>query len=121
MLDTYTGRENETLEVLKIYPMKTLAFEEKADSDTFEEYDPDNMIIKVNVWREGLTSLSEDALKPVHMKVGKDLPMDAFRTQIAQANGIDDPANVIVMKRNPMLNSMKQLEVVSDQLEKTLN
>ena len=29
MLDTYDGRENETLEVLRIYPMKTLAFEEK--------------------------------------------------------------------------------------------
>ena len=36
MLDTYDDRENDTLEVLKIYPMKTLAFEEKADEDTFE-------------------------------------------------------------------------------------
>lgn len=40
LLDTYTGRENETLEVLKIYPMKTLALEEKSDEDMFEEYDP---------------------------------------------------------------------------------
>jgi hypothetical protein len=31
MLDTYSGRENETLEVLKIYPLKTLALEEKKD------------------------------------------------------------------------------------------
>ena len=36
MLDTYDDRENDTLEVLKIYPMKTLAFEEKADEDKFE-------------------------------------------------------------------------------------
>lgn len=30
MMETYTGKENETLEVLKIYPMKTLVLEEKA-------------------------------------------------------------------------------------------
>ena len=40
MLDTYTGKENDSLEVLKIYPMKTLAFEEKLSTETFEEYDP---------------------------------------------------------------------------------
>jgi hypothetical protein len=40
MLDTYTGRDQESLEVLKIYPMKTLAFEEKLDCADFEEYDP---------------------------------------------------------------------------------
>ena len=33
MLDTYDGRENETLEVLRIYPMKTLALEEKIPGD----------------------------------------------------------------------------------------
>jgi hypothetical protein len=31
MLDTYTGKEDESIEVLKIYPMKTLALEEKSD------------------------------------------------------------------------------------------
>ena len=42
-LDTYTGRENETLEVLKIYPLRTLAFEEKADEDKFVDYDPNSI------------------------------------------------------------------------------
>ena len=78
MLDTYTGRENETLEVLKIYPMKTLAFEEKGDDDDFVEYDPDSMIVKVNLWKEGLNSLNEESLKPTHTKVRRDLQMDAF-------------------------------------------
>lgn len=64
MLDTYTGRENDSLEVLKIYPMKTLAFEEKQPSQVFEEYDPNQMVVKVNVWRDGIQSLSEDVLKP---------------------------------------------------------
>lgn len=79
MLDTYTGRENETLEVLKIYPMKTLALEEKTDDEVFEEYDPDSMVVKVSMWREGLVSLSEDALKPTHTKIRKDLQMSVFQ------------------------------------------
>jgi len=51
MLDTYTNRENETLEVLKIYPMKTLALEEKGDEDMFEDYDPNQIVVKINLWR----------------------------------------------------------------------
>lgn len=30
MMETFTGLESETLEVLKIYPMKTLVLEEKS-------------------------------------------------------------------------------------------
>ena len=43
MLDTFTGREDETLRSLKIYPMRTLAFEEKGPEEMFEDYDPDSM------------------------------------------------------------------------------
>ena len=52
MLDTYTGRELESFEVLKIYPMKTLVLEEKKSEDEFEEYDPNSIIVKINIWRE---------------------------------------------------------------------
>jgi hypothetical protein len=62
MLDTYTSRENETFEVLKIYPMKTLALEEKDDEDMFEEYDPNAIVVKINTWRGGLNSLTEEEL-----------------------------------------------------------
>jgi hypothetical protein len=44
--------------------MKTLAFEEKLPTDTFEEYDPNQMVIKINWWRIGIVSLAEDVLKP---------------------------------------------------------
>lgn len=54
MLDTYTGRDHDSLEILKIYPMKTLAFEEKLATDCFEEYDPNQMVVKLNCWREGI-------------------------------------------------------------------
>lgn len=62
MLDTYSGREDQTLEILKIYPMKTLVLEEKGDEDMFEEYNPNQIIVKINLWRSGLTSLGEEVL-----------------------------------------------------------
>ena len=44
MMDTYEGREDLTLEQLKIYPMKTLALEERATKESpFEPYDPTKM------------------------------------------------------------------------------
>ena len=41
--------------------MKTLALE---CSDTFEEYDPESIVIKINIWRQDLESLVEEVLKP---------------------------------------------------------
>ena len=86
MLDTYTGRENETLESLKIYPMKTLAFEEKAPGEVFEDYDPDSMLIKANFWRAGLEALTPEVLQPVELKVRKDLPMRELQVRLAEEN-----------------------------------
>ena len=73
MLDTFTGREHETLEVLKIYPMKTLVLEQKDGEWT--EYDPDAMTIKINVWQQGLTSLAEEILKPIKIVVKRDISL----------------------------------------------
>ena len=58
--------------------MKTLALEEKLEQDSFEEYDPESMIVKVNVWRPGFTSLVEDVLLPTQIKVKKDMIMADF-------------------------------------------
>ena len=69
MLDTYEEKESDTLEVLKIYPLKTLALEEKTDSEEFEKYDPNLIVVKINLWREGLTSLIEEVLQPINFKV----------------------------------------------------
>ena len=43
MLDTYSDREKQTLQDLKIYPLKTLALEEKLPEEAFEDYDPNSM------------------------------------------------------------------------------
>lgn len=49
MMDIYTKKE-ETLEILKIYPMKTLALETKLENKSFMDYDPNQMMLKINVW-----------------------------------------------------------------------
>jgi hypothetical protein len=59
--------------VLKIYPLKTLLLEEKEEEQVFEEYDPESIEVKVNFWRLGMESLTEDGLKPEHIKVKKNL------------------------------------------------
>jgi len=78
MLDTYSNREKEALDVLRIYPLKTVALEQKLDAEVFEEYDPESMVVKVNVWRRMLTSLIEEVLLPTHLKVKKDMKMSDF-------------------------------------------
>lgn len=54
-MDTYEGREDLNLEQLKIYPMKTLALEERPSSFAqFLPYDPDLMQIKVILWKTNI-------------------------------------------------------------------
>jgi Ubiquitin carboxyl-terminal hydrolase len=119
MLDTYTGRENDSLEVLKIYPMKTLALEEKSTDAVFEEYDVNQMVVKVNIWRLEIQSLAEDVLKPTQIKVHKDTLMKEFIATVSQLTGIQQE-HLLVLKRNPMLNT-KCMELLSDEPEKRLN
>jgi len=66
------------LENLKIYPMKTLLLEQRLPNEEFEDYDPTWMILKINIFRENLTSLAEDVLKPVQISVPKDMAMSEF-------------------------------------------
>lgn len=64
-METYSGLESASLEELRIYPMKTLLLEMKEAAGQFEEYDPTKMVIKINVWREGIQALTEECLRPV--------------------------------------------------------
>ena len=107
-METYSGLESASLEELRIYPMKTLLLEMKDAAEQFEEYDPTRMVVKINVWREGIQALTEECLRPVQVKVQRDMQMSDLSKLITEQFGIENP---IVMKRNPMLNQ-KQLEVL---------
>jgi len=104
--------------------MKTLAFEEKAPGELFEEYDPESMLIKVNFWRSGLEALNEEVLHPVEIKVRKDMPMSELQTRLVEENKKVTqqdwlPTDIKVLKRNPLLNT-SHLEVLSEHPEKLL-
>jgi len=58
--------------------MKTLLLEQRLPNEEFEDYDPTWMILKINIFRENLTSLAEDVLKPVQISVPKDMAMSEF-------------------------------------------
>lgn len=125
MLDTYSGRDNETLSELKIYPMKTLSFEEKLPSEAFEDYDPNAMLIKVNFWRGGLEALTDEVLLPVEIKVRKDMTMGDFLQRLAEENKKITQeewaaSDIMVLKRNPLLNT-SHLEVLSGNSDKLLS
>lgn len=57
LLDTYHGKENETLESLKINNYKTLALEIKTSEEVFEEYDDTKTTIRVVLWSEEIVGL----------------------------------------------------------------
>ena len=47
--------------------------------------------------------------------------MEDFQRRIAEQHAIEEHQNIVVLKKNPMLNNMRQLEVVSDAPSKQLN
>ena len=104
--------------------MKTLALEEKTPDETFEEYDPDSMLIKVNFWRSGLEALTDEILQPIEIKVQKNMAMSALMARLAEENNSRTQQDwkendVRVLKRNPLLNT-SHLEILSDQPAKLL-
>ena len=104
--------------------MKTLALEEKTPDETFEEYDPDSMLIKVNFWRSGLEALTDEILQPIEIKVQKNMSMSALMARLAEENNSRTQQDwkendVRVLKRNPLLNT-SHLEILSDQPAKLL-
>ena len=83
MQETYTGSENQTFEELKIFPLKTLALETKRSDEMFEEYDPNQIVLKINTWRRHLKILDEENLLPVRIKISKEETMNELLSRLS--------------------------------------
>jgi hypothetical protein len=69
----------------------SLIIERKEPNEVFEVYDPRKIKIKVNVWREGLTILSESFLKPIKVTIIDDALFKDLVTKIEEATGLVNP------------------------------
>lgn len=72
MQDTFTGKEERSLQELCFSENKTVMVETKASHEQFEEYDAHLLMIKLNMWREGIESLDENILKPTVVYIRDD-------------------------------------------------
>lgn len=88
MQETYTGKESMRLDLLKIYPQKSLALEVKKDGETFTEFDPNQVQVKVNQWQPNIVVIDEFALKPTKLFVKKDEKLPELVEVLAKATAI---------------------------------
>lgn len=98
MQETYTNKENQTFEELSIFPLKTLAMETKKPDESFEELDPNQITLKANIWKWGLTILDEDNLKPTRIKISKEETMEQLIEKLSKISEIPVD-NLRVFKR----------------------
>ena len=116
MMDTYEGREDLTLELLKIYPMKTLALEEKASKDTeFTPYDPTKMQIKIilqtdDIYKEHMSLLDFIEAKAARIRVPRGMPMAEFKQYVEKKFGYKD---AVIMKRTPLVQE-RDVEILTE-------
>ena len=104
LMDTYEGREDKTLDELKIYPYKMLALEKKPTLESvFVPYDPNKMEIKINVWvptilqtHVSMQDYVEGATNKV--RVARDMPLLQFKSLIETMFGYKD---AVIMRRTP--------------------
>ena len=110
------------MEALVINPYNSLAFEWKqSEQDAFEEWNPNNMIVKLNFWREDIEYLSEDVLLPVRYKVTKDTKVKDFEAALSAEFKVPEES-LIIMKRNALFH-MASVEQINEpkNKEKTLS
>ena len=98
MQETYTGKEDHTFDSLSIFPLKTLALETKQSDGSFEEYDPNLITLKVNIWRRDIQVLDEQNMDPTVLKISKENSMEDLMTKLSTEFGIKQK-NMKVFKR----------------------
>ncbi len=120
MQEPYTGKESQTLEELRIYPQKALALEVKKDDEVFEEFDPLQIQVKINLWRPNIVVLDELALKPLKLNIRKTCKLVELLEKVATISGI--PTDRIIMGKKLPMGSAHCLEIatVPENMDKTL-
>ena len=111
MQETFTGREDKTLGELKINSTKSFCIERKRDDQQFEEYDGDKMFFKVALYRENLSDLSEDTLKPDKIFVHKDATLRSLVEGVSRKFNI--PLEEIKLVKKTQVSGFPHAELVN--------
>ncbi|CAD8102865.1 unnamed protein product [Paramecium primaurelia] len=96
--DTFTNKENETLQSLYFNDFKSVLLETKTPHEKFEDYDPHLMLIKLCVWRNDIESLDESELKPLKIFIRDDKTVEQFMDTITQRLGVPKDKQIILQK-----------------------
>jgi ubiquitin C-terminal hydrolase len=112
--ESYTGRENCSLDFLSILNLKTLVLEDKQPDEEFIEYDPDAISIKVHLWRDEIR-LSETKLEyklppPLRLQAPFGFTVYDLMRIIEELSGVP-VAEQRLFKRSPILSQTRLDEV----------
>lgn len=102
MTDSYTNKENFTLEELKIKNFKSFIIEYKFDNEVFIEYDPNKIELKICLWKEGINSLEEKELKPFKILISQNAILEELIIKIEENTGIPKE-NICLIRRNQII------------------
>lgn len=98
-LDTYTGKEQLSLQDLNIGHFKVLCIEVKKDEDKFEEYVANSTYIRVCLWKKGLATLNENLLETD--KININLTTTILELQVLVSTKYNIPEDkLIILKRH---------------------
>ena len=73
--------------------------EYKKDDQTFDDYDPNKIVVKVNVWQKDIIMISEKLLKPLKIKIHSSDTYQNLYNEIKRQTKMTD---LLVIKRNYM-------------------
>jgi len=99
MQETYEGKEQKTLEDLRFKPHKVLCVETKDSNENWIEYDPNKIVLKINLWRPNLFELEESALKPQRIYLHNESTLRMLMKEIEEKFNIPVDQQII-MRRN---------------------
>eukprot|EP00742_Colponemidia_sp_Colp-10_P003548 GILJ01003779.1.p1 GENE.GILJ01003779.1~~GILJ01003779.1.p1 ORF type:complete len:1161 (+),score=247.88 GILJ01003779.1:139-3621(+) len=98
--ETYTGREQMPLEKLKFSSHKSLLLEVKQDGETFQDWNPDEMMLRLAVLDRDTRTLRD----PIRVAVSKTGDIVGLQTAIEEVTGVP-AARQRIVKKNPTYNT----------------
>ena len=63
--ENYDGKEECTLASLHVKDFQNFIVETKTDAEQFEDYDPNSILLRINVWRPNILNLDSNHLMPI--------------------------------------------------------